>query len=217
MQVERLYLAQTWDNLTDTTKLILMCEVGEHLGGSVIHAAKFLELDSKEMHNICDLQQEEKEREKQLEFDVNMYNLYLLNLGNIAKKDLKSAQHKHIEGLEAEQRRNLKELASSGYDVHREDILTAQRFLRDRCQNQDSAILQAVIDGLEDYIGQDYSIQIVGSIYHDDELEGEEEEDIQLERPEGIQPSAGPTGNIPHIPRARSHLNIVQTADYSDE
>jgi hypothetical protein len=216
---ERFYPAQTWGNLTDTMKLVLMVETAEIFDANMPAASLFLNLDDPEIDDICTLWAEEEEREDQQKLDTLEFNDYLLSLGGIAKEDLTPVPKLRLQDLQDEIRRNMRDCVPSGYDVHREDVAAAQRFLCERCL--DSALRQSIIDGLKDYIGQDYSLQLIGSVYHDDELEDGDEEDVQPAQREVPQQPAGPSsasssGN-PHLPRVRSHLNIVQTADYGIE
>jgi hypothetical protein len=144
-------------------KMIILRQAAEEWGHSMPVASIYLSLSDAEVHILCDLEQEEKERREQWEEDVAAYTACGLEIASdITSKDITPQQGQHLDDLEKIQKDNLAEDAPSGYDVHPEDILAAQRFVRERVK--DSPTRQAMLHGLKLHTGADYSRELLCSI-----------------------------------------------------
>lgn len=219
--VTRLYAANTFHNLTDTMKLVIVVEFIEVLGTWEV-AAEYLKLDQEEFDLIRQLSLNEKDREAGLDASIKDLEARQLQILLSDRADKFEKWQEEWDNFHAQP------LAPDAPVVRRDGVDLPQRFLKQRCPA--GAILNKVLQGLPDYIGQDFT-KGLRPIVHDDELvdedDGDDEDDEgeidvelsshtqrSLSSMSGIQQSLPSSpGPNQHLPRIPTRLSIVQTAD----
>lgn len=221
--VTRFYAANTFHNLTDAMKLVIGVEFIEVLGTWEV-AAEYLKLDQEECDLIRQLSLNEKDQEASLDARIKDLEARQLQILLSDRADKFEKWQEELDNFHAHP------LAPEAPVVRGDDVDLAQRFLKQRCPAGISAILNKVLQGLPDYIGQDFT-KSLRPIVHDDESldedDGNDEDnegEIEVELSSHIQRSltsmSGIQQSLPsspganqHLPRIPTRLSIVQTAD----
>jgi hypothetical protein len=154
---------QRWLGLTDAMKYLVVHTAAIKLGAeSVPLALIYLGLSNAEIDDFTELHLDEKEQEAQWEVDVLEYTKCgpdIASSSNLAAKDYTPQQRQQLDDIEKVQRNNLDNSAPNGYLIQPEDIVAAERFVRERAK--DNLTRQTIIDSLRLQRNRDYSREIM--------------------------------------------------------